>query len=108
MLAKREVVEDIECYMPDKVSTEKIARFFALFADCSRVRMLSALSIHPLCVSDLASVLQMNQTTVSHQLRLLRSVGIVDYERHGKVLFYKITNKKINDVLLVGVESLGY
>ncbi len=108
MLAEREIIEDIECYLPDKTATEKIARFFALFADPSRVRLLSLLSIHPLCVSDIANVLGMNQTTVSHQLRLLKSYSVVDYERHGKVLFYKITNTKINDVLLVGVESIGY
>ena len=50
----------------------------------------------------------MNQTTVSHQLRLLRDTDVVQAERQGKILKYKITNPKINEILLVGVEYLGY
>ena len=106
--ATPQILDDLDCYLPDKTSTEKIARFFALFADSSRVRLLSALAISPLCVTDIANVLNMNQTTVSHQLRILRDMDVVTCERTGKVLKYKISNPKINEILLVGVEYLGY
>ena len=106
--ATPQILDDLDCYLPDKNATRKIARFFALFADPSRVQLLSALSISPLCVTDIADVLEMNQTTVSHQLRILRDMDVVSCEREGKILKYKISNPKINEILLVGVECLGF
>ncbi|CCZ95183.1 transcriptional regulator ArsR family [Corallococcus sp. CAG:1435] len=106
--ATPQILDDLDCYLPDKNATKKIARFFALFSDPSRVRLLSALAIAPLCVSDISAVLKMNQTTVSHQLRILRDMDVVSCEREGKILKYKISNPKINEILLVGVEYLGF
>ena len=106
--ATPQILDDLDCYLPDKNATKKIARFFALFSDPSRVRLLSALAIAPLCVSDISVVLKMNQTTVSHQLRILRDMDVVSCEREGKILKYKISNPKINEILLVGVEYLGF
>ena len=102
--ATPQILDDLDCYLPDKNATKKIARFFALFSDPSRVRLLSALAIAPLCVSDISAVLKMNQTTVSHQLRILRDMDVVSCEREGKILKYKISNPKINERLLIGVE----
>ena len=106
--ATPQILDDLDCYLPDKNATKKIARFFALFSDPSRVRLLSALAIAPLWVSDISAVLKMNQTTVSHQLRILRDMDVVSCEREGKILKYKISNPKINEILLVGVEYLGF
>ena len=106
--ATPQILDDLDCYLPDKNATKKIARFFALFSDPSRVRLLSALAIAPLCVSDISAVLKMNQTTVSHQLRILWDMDVVSCEREGKILKYKISNPKINEILLVGVEYLGF
>lgn len=108
MFASVETLQDVNFYMPDTSSTNKIASFFSLFSDNSRVRLLSALAISPLCVTDLSALLDMNQTTVSHQLKILRDMDVVTYERKGKVLYYRIANSKINDILLIGVEYLGY
>ena len=68
LAATTKVLDDMDCYLPDDNSVRRIARFFALLADPSRVKLLSALAISPLCVSDIADILKMNQTTVSHQL----------------------------------------
>lgn len=108
IVATPQVLDDMDCYLPDDNSVMKIARFFALLSDPSRVKLLSALAISPLCVTDLANILDMNQTTVSHQLRLLRNLDIVTCERQGKILNYKLANPKINEILLVGVEYLGF
>lgn len=101
-----ETKKEINYYLPDRDATQKLADFFSLFSDSSRVRMLSALAIANMCVSDLASLLEMNQTTVSHQLKLLRAMGAVAFERRGKELYYRLANTKINDVLLIGVEYI--
>ena len=81
--------------------------FFSVFADYTRVKILSALAISELCVTDISRILDLNQTTVSHQLRFLKSAGIVKCCRQGKVIFYSLTNDSINDVLLKGIEFLG-
>lgn len=97
----------IEEYVPSGDILEGVVCFFSVFADYTRVRILSALAISELCVTDLSRVLQINQTTVSHQLRYLKSAGIVNSVRQGKIVFYSLADEKINDVILKGVEFLG-
>ncbi len=98
----------IENYVPAGELLEGIVCFFSVFADSTRIKILSALAISEMCVTDISRVLQINQTTVSHQLRLLKNVGIVKSNRCGKVIFYSLKNDIINDVLLKGIEFLGY
>ena len=98
----------VENYVPEGEILEGIVDFFSVFADRTRVRILSALAITEMCVTDISRVLGINQTTVSHQLRLLKNIGIVRCSRCGKVIFYSLKNETVNDVLLKGVEFLGY
>lgn len=98
----------IESYVPEGEILEGLVGFFSVFADHTRIRILSALAITELCVTDISLVLGMNQTTVSHQLRFLKNIGIVKSSRVGKVIFYSLSNETVNDVLLKGVEFLGY
>ena len=94
----------IEDYVPQGDILEGVVCFFSVFADYTRVKILSALAISELCVTDLSRILGINQTTVSHQLRFLKSAGIVKCCRQGKVIFYSLTNDSVNDVLLKGIE----
>lgn len=98
----------VKNYVPEGEILEGIVDFFSVFADSTRVRILSALAITEMCVTDISRVLGINQTTVSHQLRLLKNIGIVRCSRCGKVIFYSLKNETVNDVLLKGVEFLGY
>ena len=98
----------VENYVPEGEILEGIVDFFSVFADSTRVRILSALAITEMCVTDISRVLGINQTTVSHQLRLLKNIGIGRCSRCGKVIFYSLKNETVNDVLLKGVEFLGY
>ena len=97
----------IEEYVPQGDILEGVVCFFSVFADYTRVKILSALAISELCVTDLSRILEINQTTVSHQLRYLRSAGIVKSVRQGKIIFYSLADESINDVLLRGIEFLG-
>ena len=94
----------IEGYVP----RGEILRFFSIFSDATRLRILSSLAISEMCVTDISRVLGINQTTVSHQLRFLKDAGMVCTDRHGKIIFYSLVNEVVNDVLLKGVEFLGY
>ena len=97
----------IEDYVPQGEILEGVVCFFSVFADYTRVKILSALAISELCVTDLARILDINQTTVSHQLRFLKSAGIVKSIRQGKIVFYSLTTDSINDIILKGIEFLG-
>lgn len=108
MLLDRRTKDLIKEYVPDGDVLDSIVCFFSIFADHTRVKMLSALAISEMCVTDLSRVLDINQTTISHQLRLLKNLGIVKSERQGKIIFYSLVNDTVNDVMLKGVEFLGY
>lgn len=108
MLLDRRTKDLVREYVPDGDVLDSVVCFFSIFADHTRVRMLSALAISEMCVTDLSRVLEINQTTVSHQLRLLKNLGIVKSERQGKIIFYSLVNDLVNDVMLKGVEFLGY
>lgn len=95
--------ELIRRYLPSNADLADMCAFFSIFSDVTRMKMLSALSIAELCVSDIAMLLDLNQTTVSHQLKLLRDAGVVSTRREGKIIFYRIVNRHIADVMMTGV-----
>ena len=98
----------INDFVPDGEILDELVCFFSIFSDYTRLRIISALAISEMCVSDLSTLLKLNQTTVSHQLRLLKNLNAVTTKRQGKVVFYSLRNETLNDVLLKGVEFLGY
>ncbi len=95
-------------YVPSEDILGDLVGFFNLFSDVTRLKMLSALAISEMCVTDISAMLCLNQTTVSHQLRILKDLGAVKARRQGKIIFYSLRSDMINDVLLKGVEFLGY
>ena len=98
----------IKEYVPQGDILDELVGFFSLFSDCTRLKVISALAISKMCVSDISTLLSINQTTVSHQLRLLKNLNAVKMKRQGKVVFYSLKNELLSDVLLKGVEFLGY
>lgn len=98
----------VKDYVPQGEILDDLVCFFSIFSDYTRLKMISALAISEMCVSDLSLLLDLNQTTVSHQLRLLKNLNAVKTKRQGKVIFYSLRNETLNEVLLKGVEFLGY
>lgn len=95
-------------YIPSGDILYGLVDFFSIFADFTRLKILSALAINEMCVTDISRLLNINQTTVSHQLRYLKNIGIVKTQRQGKIILYSLVNDTVNEVLLKGVEFLGY
>lgn len=106
-LLDKKTMNEIKYYLPTAKTCLQLANFFSIFADPTRLKIISALSISPMCVTDIASALNINQTTLSHQLKLLRDAKIVKYERQGKILFYSIFNSLVNQLLLFGVDFIS-
>lgn len=108
MLLDRRLQDMVNDYVPQGEILDDLVCFFSIFSDYTRLKMISALAISEMCVSDLSRILKLNQTTVSHQLRLLKNLNAVTTKRQGKVVFYSLRNDTLSDVLLKGVEFLGY
>lgn len=93
--------------LPGEACTNKLALYFQNFADQTRIKILSALSIRDLCVNDMSKILNINQTTISHQLKTLKDQDLVEYKREGKILIYKLKSDLINDMMLFAIKKLG-
>ena len=107
MFLDEKTIINLQYYMPKNSVLQQMANFFSIFSDETRLKILSALSISKMCVNDISTSLSLNQTTVSHQLRFLKSAGIVRCNRQGKIVFYALTNEAVTDVILKGIEFLG-
>jgi len=88
-------------------SVERVAEIFAVLGDPTRVRVLTALRAGELCVSDLAAATGVNRTTVSHQLRVLRSHRLVQRRREGKVVYYAIDDEHVDALLNMAATHAG-
>jgi DNA-binding transcriptional ArsR family regulator len=86
---------------------EEVARLFALIADPTRLRLVSALAPGELCVCDLAAATGINRSTVSHQLRTLREGRLVRSRREGRVVFYALADDHVRALLAMGIAHAG-
>lgn len=107
-----ETMDVIVHHHPDKISlgknvlwkdeeTQKISDLLKLMAEPSRLRLLQVLIHEEVCVCDLAEILEMSPSAVSHQLRLFRSAGIVSTRREGKTIWYRLIDPKVQKVLIL-------
>ena len=92
----------------DGLSATRLAEVFAALSDPTRVRLISALSQHELCVCDLAAVLGMTQSAISHQLRVLRNLGLVRFRKEGRVVYYELDDEHVRDLYNLGVEHVTH
>lgn len=81
-----------------------VAKDFKILGDLTRVKMLFALSQEELCVCDLATILGLSESAISHQLRLLRDHKLVKYRREGKMAYYSLSDQHVVQLLKMGVE----
>lgn len=87
-------------------NAQAIARFFQALADPTRVRMIKALADDEWCVSDLTVALGMDQPAVSHQLKYLREMGLVRWEKKGRHVYYSLNDSHLRDILMRSIEHL--
>ncbi len=96
----------VRTYLPRNAALYSLSELFAACSDVTRSKIICALAISEMCVTDICILLGINQTTCSHQLKLLKSANIVSTRRDGKIVFYSLKNKKIEDIFLAGVNFL--
>jgi DNA-binding transcriptional ArsR family regulator len=98
-----EVVNRVRGLMPDEVDLINLADLFKVFGDSTRVKIISALLHSEMCVCDIAALLGMSTSAISHQLRALRQTKLVKYRRDGKVVYYSLDDEHVGTIFAQGL-----
>ena len=105
-----EVHEDllriVEQTMPEETELYDLAELFKVFGDSTRIRILFVLSSAEVCVCDLARVLNMTQSAISHQLRILKQNKLVKSRREGKSIFYSLADGHVSTIIAQGRDHI--
>ena len=93
-------------YHTDDETLYRLAELFKIFGDPTRIRILSALAENELCVQDIADALSMNQSAISHQLRILKQSALVKFRREGKTIYYSLADDHVATIMAQGLEHV--
>mgnify|MGYP001862940455 CR=1 FL=1 len=104
----KDIVEKTKKNMLEEDTLNKLAEFFKIVGDTTRVKILFALDQNEMCVCDIANVLEMTKSSISHQLGTLRRSGIVKCRKLGKEVFYSLDDEHIKQVFEIGVEHIEH
>lgn len=104
----KDIVEDTIKKMGDEDVLNKLADFFKILGDTTRVKILQALDKNEMCVCDIANVLKMTKSSISHQLSALKKSGIVKSKKIGKEVFYTLDDEHVKQVFEVGFEHIEH
>jgi len=103
----RDIVEEVKTAMPDKENLDGIVAKSKAISDRTRFQILWALDLHELCVCDLAVLLGMTKSAISHQLRMLKKAELVKYRKDGKIVFYSLSGGYAHEMLELSKKSGG-
>ncbi len=104
----KEAVANVLTKLPDSETFENLAKLFKLIGDPTRCRILFALDNEEMCVCDIANVLKMTKSAVSHQLRLLRQSQIVKTRKSGKEVYYTLDDDHIQKLFEIALEHINH
>lgn len=92
--------------MPSREIMEQIGELFKGFADSTRVQILFLLARRELCVTDIAETVDLSQSAISHQLRLLKQMHLIKFRREGKNILYSLADDHVKTILEMGLEHI--
>jgi DNA-binding transcriptional ArsR family regulator len=101
-----EAVNEVRKNLSDKEEYIELAALFKLFGDGTRVQILHALEQREMCVCDIAALLDLTKSAVSHQLKALRLANLVKFRREGQIVFYSLADDHVKEIIDMGFEHL--
>lgn len=99
-----DMVEKVSEQLPPEEVLYDVAELFKVFGDATRVKILFLLLENEMCVCDIAAILNMQQSAISHQLRVLKQARLVKYRRDGKTVFYSLADAHVKTMFHQGIE----
>ena len=106
MCAHEEIVEKVQKEMPDEDTLYDLTELFRIFGDSTRIRILYVLFEAEMCVCDIAALLGMTQSAISHQLRALKNAKLVTSRLEGKTVFYSLADDHVKTIIDQGLEHI--
>lgn len=103
---REEVVRNVLEQQPDDEILYDLAELFKVFGDSTRIKILYSMFENELCVNDIAKLLNLSQSSVSHQLRILKSSKLVKFRREGKSVFYSLDDEHVRAIISMGMEHV--
>ncbi len=103
-----EAVEQAKKSAMDSLAAADLSRIFQVMSDPTRLRIISILADRELCVCDIASVLSMTVSAVSHQLRIMRMAQLVKYRKEGRIAFYSLDDEHVLKLFIQGLDHLSH
>ena len=100
-------VEHVLSKLPQDEQLYDLADLFRMFGDTTRIRILYVLFESELCVCDIARLLNLSQSAVSHQLRILKDAKLVRFRREGKTVFYTLDDDHVRSILELGMDHIS-
>lgn len=104
--AHHKIVDDVMTDLPDEELLSDLADLFKVFGDTTRIRILYTLSRAGMCVCDLAEILNMTQSAISHQLKVLKNAKLVKSKREGKQIIYSLDDSHVKGIINMGLEHI--
>lgn len=102
-----ETVEQVRGKLPPDETLYDLAELFKVFGDSTRIKILYVLFESEMCVCDIANLLHISQSAISHQLRVLKQNRLVKYRREGKTIFYSLNDSHIQAIMNQGMEHIS-
>ena len=105
--ARREtLLREVDAQMPDEEVLYDLAELYKIFGDSTRIKILYALFEAELCVCDIAKLLEVSQSAVSHQLRILKQAKLVKNRRDGRQIIYSLADEHVRGIIAMGMEHI--
>lgn len=104
--AHEEIVEKVRGTIPGEDTLYDLTELFRIFGDSTRIRILYVLSASEMCVCDIAALLGMTQSAISHQLKALKNARLVKSRRDGKTVFYSLADDHVKTIIDQGLEHI--
>lgn len=101
------LVKDVRSHLPENEQVDSLANLFKVFGDSSRTKIMSCLEIRDLCVCDIAEILDMTISAVSHQLRILRDAKLVKATKMGKEVMYSLDDDHVSQIFECGLSHIN-
>ena len=106
LAAREDVVKKVLEQQPDDEILYDLAELFKVFGDSTRIKILYSMFETELCVNDIAKLLNLSQSSVSHQLRILKSSKLVKFRREGKSICYSLDDEHVRAIISMGMEHV--
>ncbi|MEN8908069.1 MAG: metalloregulator ArsR/SmtB family transcription factor [Clostridiales bacterium] len=103
----KEKIENVTKKLITEDQYQNMSELYKVFSDKTRLKIISILLNQEMCVCDISFVLKMNQSAISHQLKVLKQMRLVKYRRKGKVVYYSLNDKHVSQIFEIGFEHIN-